>query len=94
METVPAILEEISDQLARERALRDNAKWGEWEEDELAKLLDELRVAGSDFDLLGFDERELASLLNLLDQPTGLTDPDDVPELPRTPSRSTATSGC
>ena len=85
LETVPAIVEEISDQLARERALRDNAQWGEWEDDELAKLLEGLRVAGSDLDLLGFDERELQSLLNLLDQPTGLTDPDDVPELPAEP---------
>jgi ParB-like chromosome segregation protein Spo0J len=39
METIPAVIEDISDQLARERALRDNAQWGEWQEDELAELL-------------------------------------------------------
>ena len=33
METVPAVVEDVSDRLARERALRDNAQWGEWEED-------------------------------------------------------------
>jgi ParB-like chromosome segregation protein Spo0J len=56
---VPAIVEDVSDQLARERGLRDNAQWGEWEEDELAALLDGLRAEGTDLDLLGFDEREL-----------------------------------
>lgn len=29
LETVPAILEDIPESLAKERALRDNAQWGE-----------------------------------------------------------------
>src|SRR3970040_357504 len=32
LETIPAIVEDIPDQLARERALRHNAQWGEGEE--------------------------------------------------------------
>src|SRR5687767_8098627 len=40
---VPAILVDIPEQLAKERAMRDNAQWGEWEEDDLAKLLHELK---------------------------------------------------
>ena len=85
LDSIPAIVEDITDQLARERAMRDNAQWGEWEEDELAKLLDELKVSGSDLDLLGFEERELQSLLNLIDQQGGLTDPDAIPEPPEEP---------
>ncbi|HVA08400.1 MAG TPA: ParB/RepB/Spo0J family partition protein, partial [Acidimicrobiales bacterium] len=84
-ETVPAILVDIPEQLAKERALRDNAQWGEWEEDDLAKLLAQLKGEGSDLDLLGFDERELQQLLNRLDHAGGLTDPDDAPPLPEEP---------
>jgi ParB-like chromosome segregation protein Spo0J len=36
---VPAIVEDVPGQLAKERALRDNAQWGEWQEEELAELL-------------------------------------------------------
>ena len=82
---VPAIVEEVSDQLARERALRDNAQWGEWEEDDLARLLDELKSDGSDLDLLGFDERELQQLLDRLGTSAMVADPDDVPDLPDEP---------
>ena len=84
-ETVPAILLDIPEQLAKERAMRDNAQWGEWEEDDLAKLIAELKAEGSTLDLLGFDERELQSLLDKLDNAGGLTDPDDVPPLPDEP---------
>jgi len=84
MATVPAIIEDVSDQLARERALRDNAQWGDWEGDELAALLDRLRSEGSNLDLLGFDERELQQLLDRLESPV-LADPDDIPALPEEP---------
>ena len=83
---VPAILVDIPEQLAKERAMRDNAQWGEWEEDSLAKLLDELKVSGSDLDLLGFEERELRNLLNKLQYEGGFTDPDSVPALPDEPT--------
>ena len=42
---VPAIIEEVPDQLAKERALRDNAQWGDWEAPSLAELIGELRAA-------------------------------------------------
>ena len=84
-ETIPAILVDIPEQLARERALRDNAQWGEWEEDDLAALLAKSAGGGSDLDLLGFDERELQQLLDSLGKQGGLTDPDDVPPLPDEP---------
>jgi DNA modification methylase len=84
MSEVPAIIEDVPDQLARERALRDNAQWGDWEGDELAALLDRLRAEGSELDFLGFDERELQQLLDRL-EPPALADPDDVPPLPEEP---------
>ena len=84
-DSIPAVIEDVSDQLARERALRDNQQWGEWEEDELAALLTRLREGGSSVDLLGFDERELQQLLDRLEHVPGLADPDDVPPLPDEP---------
>ena len=84
-ETIPAILVDIPEALAKERALRDNAQWGEWEEDELANLLASLKEQGSDLDLLGFDDRDLQKLLDSLANAGGLTDPDDVPPLPDEP---------
>jgi len=85
-ETVPAILVDIPEQLAKERAMRDNAQWGQWDEDDLAKLIAELNEQGSSLELLGFDERELQSLLDRLDGAGGLTGPDDVPPLPEEPT--------
>jgi DNA modification methylase len=82
---VPAIVEDVSDQLARERALRDNAQWGEWAGDDLAALLEGLKAEGTDLDLLGFDERELQQLLDRLGKDAALADPDDVPDLPEEP---------
>ncbi len=82
---VPAILVDIPAQLAKERALRDNGSWGEWDEDELARLLQELQSQGSDLELLGFDERDLRNLLDRIGSSSGLADPDDAPPLPETP---------
>jgi ParB-like chromosome segregation protein Spo0J len=84
-ETIPAIIEDIPDQLARERALRDTAPWGAWEEDELAALIARLRQEGSDVDLLGFGERELQQLLDSLDRAAALADPEEIPPLPEEP---------
>ena len=88
-ETVPAILVDIPEALAKDRALRDNAQWGEWEEDELANLLASLKAQGSDLDLLGFDDRDMQKLLDSLANAGGLTDPDDVPPLPDEPVTQT-----
>ena len=85
METIPAVVEDVSDRLARERALRDNAQWGEWEEEELASLLARLGSEDSNLDILGFDERDLQRLLDSIECPPALADPDDVPALPDEP---------
>ncbi|MEO6043371.1 MAG: ParB N-terminal domain-containing protein, partial [Tepidiformaceae bacterium] len=82
---IPAIVVEMSEELAKERALRDNGSWGEWEEDELAALLASLRADGRDVDLLGFADRDLQKLLDSLANEGGLTDPDAVPPLPEEP---------
>lgn len=84
-EEVPAILVDIPETVAKEWALKDNGQWAEWEEDDLAKLLADLRDQGSDLDLLGFDDRDLRNLLNRLQNEGGLTDPDAVPDLPEEP---------
>lgn len=61
---VPAILEDIPEQLAKERALRDNGSWGEWQDDDLAALIYELSESGSNLDLLGFEQSEIDRLLD------------------------------
>lgn len=50
----------------------------EWDDELLALELGDLRDAGLDLALTGFDEDELARLT--IDQTEGLTDPDDAPE--------------
>ncbi len=84
MATVPAIRQDIPMRLAQERAMRDNAQWGEWDEDDLAQLLHQLSEDGSDLGLLGFDDRSLQQLLDrvVADAPEA----DNVPELPDEPS--------
>jgi hypothetical protein len=74
-QTVPVDLDDVPDQLARERALRDNNAWGAWDDDSLARLLGDLRDSGSDTGLLGFDDRELSQLLTRIGGPE--LNPDD-----------------
>ena len=64
MGKVPAIIEDIPDQLAKERALRDNHQWGDWQDDQLGELLFGLRSDGADLEVLAFTEKELAKLLD------------------------------
>ncbi len=89
LKAVPAIVEDVPDVVAKERALKDNAQWGDYVEDDLAALLARLRTEGRDLDLLGFDERDLQQLLDRLEQPRPLTDPDAVPPLPADPISGT-----
>lgn len=60
---IPAIVEDIPEHVAKERALRDNAQWGEWDDDELSLLMRELEQLGSAVDVLGFDGDEIERLL-------------------------------
>jgi ParB-like chromosome segregation protein Spo0J len=62
MTAVPAVVEDVPERLAKERALRDNHQWGDWQDDQLASLLGELAVTESDLSLLGVTEAELAWL--------------------------------
>lgn len=62
---VPVILDDVPEQLAKERSLRDNNVWSEWQEDELAELLAELKFADSDLEALGFAADRLNELLEL-----------------------------
>jgi DNA modification methylase len=75
-QTVPADLDDVPDQLARERAIRDNNTWADWDDDSLSRLLGDLRDAGSETSLLGFDDRDLAQFLARLDSGRELN-PDD-----------------
>lgn len=63
--SVPAIVEDLTIEQAKIRALRDNGQWGEWQEDQLAELLHGLAQQG-DVTALGFDEAELERLLALV----------------------------
>lgn len=60
--TAPAILEDVDEITAKERALIDNNEWGQWQEEQLSEMLYEMEQSGSNIKLLGFDERELEAL--------------------------------
>lgn len=86
--SIPAIVEDVPEGLAKERALRDNAQWGDWNDDQLAEMVYQMAASGSDVKLLGIEEDELARLLGLtgVGGTEGLTDPDELPE--NVPTRS------
>lgn len=60
---VPAILVDISENLAKQRALRDNRSWGEWDTQLLAELTYELLQQSEKTSTLGFSDREISDLL-------------------------------
>ncbi len=74
--TVPAIVEDVGEKLAKERALRDNAQWGDWQDDQLAEMVYQMAASGSDVKLLGIEDDELARLLGEV----GVTDFPALPE--------------
>jgi len=59
--------------------------WADWDEDLLSLELMDLKLLDFDLSLTGFDNGELADLLDAQDAADGLTDEDAVPELPETP---------
>ena len=60
-----------------------SANWASWDEDLLRLELGDLHAEGFDLGLTGFDPGEIALFL---DEPTeGLTDPDEVPDVPTHP---------
>jgi ParB-like chromosome segregation protein Spo0J len=70
-ETIPTLTAELDAERARLWALRDNASYGEWQEEALAELLAELAGEGVDLALTGFEPAELDRLL------AGLVEPVD-----------------
>ena len=59
--------------------------WADWDEDLLALELQEIQEADFDLSLTGFEEQELARLLDAGNPAEGLTDEDAVPALPEVP---------
>lgn len=74
--TVPAIIEDISEKLAKERSVKDNRHQGEDDEQALAEMLVELKLQDSELELLGFDADGLNKLLDSVGA-LGDTEPPD-----------------
>src|SRR5437868_8978063 len=74
-----------TDAQKRAYAIADNKLTlnGGWDQELLGLEIGELQVLGFDLDLIGFTEGERAALAAQFTE--GLTDPDDVPELPSEP---------
>lgn len=70
--SVPVVWVDLSDQEAKLLNVALNRIHGEWDNEKLTSLIEEIRTDGSDITLTGLDDAELASL----EQETeGLTDP-------------------
>src|SRR5450631_4696744 len=83
---VPTIeLSHLSPAQRRAYALADNrlALSAGWDEDMLRIELGDLQTEGFDLGLTGFDPGEIASFL--IDHTGGLTDPDQIPDVPEQP---------
>ena len=77
--TVPAILSDIPEKLAKERAIKDNSQFGEWD-DSLATIISELEKDGIDIEQLGLD-KEIQKMIETLNQKEIVE--DDVPPVPK-----------
>ena len=84
MTTVPVVIADgWTDAQKRAYIIADNklALNAGWDDELLALELEELQGLDFDLDLIGFDEDELAELLQDVGVTEGLTDPDDAPEV-------------
>lgn len=83
---VPCIVAlELTPEQIKAYRIADNktAELAEWDLDLLPLELMDLQDNGYDLSLLGFDNTELENLLHGAEDPTvGMTDPDEIPELP------------
>jgi len=87
---IPTIeLAYLSEAQRKAYVLADNrlAESAGWDTEMLSLELRDLKELGFELELTGFDELELQSLL--ADKTAGLTDPDDVPEVPEHPVSQT-----
>lgn len=86
-EAVPAVMEKVTDDVARARAIRDNNSWGEWDDAALAQYLQEVvstdteasddRIASAS---VGFDVLDVEALLKRMAEvpaPAAITPDDD-----------------
>lgn len=83
---IPAIITDISEKLANERAIKDNNEFGEWDNNELATLLDEMEKAGTDLSLLGLDN-SIEKIVNQLNEQEIVE--DEVPQVLKEPKSKT-----
>jgi len=82
---VPAIVEDVPEAVAKERAIRDNNQWGTWEDDGLSALL--AGMQGLDVPLvdLGFDQREIDRYFSMQTPPPTAGQDDADLEPPKEP---------
>jgi len=88
MTDIPCIvLEGLTDAQKKAYVIADNriALNAGWDEDMLSVEVQALDELDFDLDLLGFTDDELADLLDDDEQTEGLTDEDEVPEIPEQP---------
>jgi DNA modification methylase len=88
LETVPCIrLEHLTETQRKAYIIADNrlALNAGWNEELLTIELNDLLADGFALDILGFDSDELKSLLDPITPTEGLTDEDEVPEVPEEP---------
>lgn len=83
LKEVPAIVEDITLEQAKVRALRDNGQWGEWQEQQLAELI--ASIPEVQRDTLGFDPGELERLLAVVGLAEETSDDDFDPTPPSEP---------
>ncbi len=63
-ETVPCVYMDLDERRQRELLLRDNASYGEWDDQALAEMLYELGAeTAGDFTFTGFSDEEITRLL-------------------------------
>ena len=87
LETVPVhVAEGLTPAQARAYRLMDNrsAENAEWDDELLRLEFEDLKLEGYELDLTGFDDDQLSTLL-AGETGEGLTDEDDVPEVPAQP---------
>ena len=87
LDKVPTIeLEHLTENQRKAYVIADNklALNAGWDMDLLALEMNGLDQEGFDLSLLGFDDNELATIL--AEETEGLTDPDEVPDLPDEPT--------